>query len=48
MGFNAVRNALVPVSVTQCLPQTLSFQDFEMVEFWKHSLAVAVTSFPGG
>ena len=26
------------------LPKTLLFQNFEMIEFWKHSLAVAVTS----
>ncbi len=44
LGFNAVRNAIVSVSVINALPKTLLFQDFEMIEFWKHSLAVAVTS----
>jgi len=44
MGFNAVHNAIVSVSVVNALPKTLLFQDFEMIEFWKHSLAVAVTS----
>ena len=43
-GFNAVRNAIISVSVINALPKTLLFQDFEMIEFWKHSLAVAVTS----
>ena len=44
LGFNAVRNAIISVSVINALPKTLLFQDFEMIEFWKHSLAVAVTS----
>jgi putative nucleotidyltransferase with HDIG domain len=44
LGFNAVRNAIVSVSIINALPKSLLFQDFEMNEFWKHSLAVAVTS----
>jgi HD-like signal output (HDOD) protein len=48
LGYNTVRNAIVSVSVINTLPKTLLFQDFEMIEFWKHSLAVAVTRFPGG
>jgi putative nucleotidyltransferase with HDIG domain len=44
LGFNAVRNAIVSVSVIDALPKTLLFQDFEMIDFWKHSLAVAVAS----
>jgi putative nucleotidyltransferase with HDIG domain len=44
LGYNTVRNAIVSVSVINALPKTLLFQDFEMIEFWKHSLAVAVTS----
>jgi putative nucleotidyltransferase with HDIG domain len=44
LGFNAVRNAIVSVSVINALPKSLLFQDFEMNAFWKHSLAVAVTS----
>ena len=44
LGFNAVRNAIVSVSIINTLPKTLLFQDFEMIDFWKHSLAVAVTS----
>ena len=44
LGFNAVRNAIVSVSIISTLPKSLLFQDFEMIDFWKHSLAVAVTS----
>ena len=44
LGFNAVRNAIISVSVINALPKTLLFQDFEMIDFWKHSLSVAVTS----
>ena len=44
LGFNAVRNAIVSVSIINALPKNLLFQDFEMNAFWKHSLAVAVTS----
>jgi putative nucleotidyltransferase with HDIG domain len=44
LGFNAVRNAIVSVSIINALPKNILFQDFEMNTFWKHSLAVAVTS----
>jgi putative nucleotidyltransferase with HDIG domain len=44
LGFNAVRNVVVSVSVINALPKNILFQDFEMDAFWKHSLAVAVTS----
>jgi len=44
LGFNAVRNAIVSVSIINSLPKSLLFEDFEMNAFWKHSLAVAVTS----
>ena len=44
LGFNAVRNAIVSVSIINALPKGLLFQDFEMGAFWKHSLAVAVIS----
>ena len=44
LGFNAVRNAVVSVSIINALPKNILFQDFEMDAFWKHSLAVAVTS----
>ena len=44
LGFNAVRNAIVSVSIINALPRNILFQDFEINAFWKHSLAVAVTS----
>jgi hypothetical protein len=44
LGFEAVRNAIISVSVAMALPKTLLFQDFEMMAFWKHSPAVAATS----
>jgi len=44
LGFNAVRNAIISISIIHTLPKNVLFQDFEMGAFWKHSLAVAVTS----
>ncbi|CAB1081194.1 hypothetical protein D1AOALGA4SA_8851 [Olavius algarvensis Delta 1 endosymbiont] len=44
MGFVAVRNVILSVSVINALPKNLLLQDFEMDAFWRHSLAVAVTS----
>ena len=44
LGFNAVRNAIVSISIIHALPKSLLLQDFEMGAFWKHSLAVAVAS----
>jgi putative nucleotidyltransferase with HDIG domain len=44
LGFNAVRNAIVSISIIHTLPKNILLQDFEMGAFWRHSLAVAVTS----
>lgn len=44
LGFNAVRNAIISISIINALPNDILFQDFEIDVFWKHSLAVAVTS----
>lgn len=44
LGFNTVRNAVISISIINALPKNLLFQDFEMDVFWRHSLAVAVTS----
>jgi putative nucleotidyltransferase with HDIG domain len=44
LGFNTVRNAIVSVSVINAFSQKLKMPEFSMSEFWKHSLAVAVTS----
>ncbi|MCK7505909.1 MAG: HDOD domain-containing protein [Desulfobacterales bacterium] len=44
LGFNAVRNAIVSVSVIEAFAKKLKLEDFDIADFWKHSLAVAVTS----
>jgi putative nucleotidyltransferase with HDIG domain len=44
LGFNAVRNAIVSVSVIEAFAKKIKIQDFDITDFWKHSLAVAVTS----
>ena len=44
LGYNAVRNAIVSLSVINCFPKRLTLMDFDITVFWKHSLAVAVTS----
>jgi len=44
LGYNAVRNAIVSLSVINSFPKRVSLMDFDISLFWKHSLAVAVTS----
>jgi putative nucleotidyltransferase with HDIG domain len=44
LGFNAVRNAIVSLSVIGAFPKQFPLKDFNVTDFWKHSLAVAVTS----
>lgn len=44
LGFNAVRNAIVSVSVIETLSRRIRLEGFDVTDFWKHSLAVAVTS----
>lgn len=44
LGFNAVRNAIVSVSVVDAFATKLRLEGFDIADFWKHSLAVAVTS----
>jgi putative nucleotidyltransferase with HDIG domain len=44
LGFNAVRNAIVSVSVIDAFSKNIKLKDFDVTGFWKHSLAVAVTS----
>jgi len=44
LGYNAVRNAIVSLSVINSFPQRINMLDFNVSQFWKHSLAVAVTS----
>ena len=44
LGYNAVRNAIVSISVINSFPKRVKLMDFDISHFWKHSLAVAVTS----
>jgi len=44
LGYNAVRNAIVSISVINSFPKRVKLIDFDISQFWKHSLAVAVTS----
>ena len=44
LGYNAVRNAIVSLSVINSFPKRVTLMDFDVSQFWKHSLAVAVTS----
>jgi putative nucleotidyltransferase with HDIG domain len=44
LGYNAVRNAIVSLSVINSFPKQVALMDFDVTLFWKHSLAVAVTS----
>jgi putative nucleotidyltransferase with HDIG domain len=44
LGFNAVRNAIVSIAVIGAFPRKNALNGFDITDFWKHSLAVAVTS----
>ncbi len=44
LGFNIIRNALVSVSIIKTFSGKKTFEGFEITEFWKHSVAVAVIS----
>jgi putative nucleotidyltransferase with HDIG domain len=45
LGYNSVRNAIVSLSIIDSFSsKRVALMDFDITEFWKHSLAVAVTS----
>lgn len=44
LGFNAIRNAVVSVSVIDIFKQKSTKNDFDITEFWTHSVSVAITS----
>jgi|WetSurMetagenome_2_1015567.scaffolds.fasta_scaffold09229_7 putative nucleotidyltransferase with HDIG domain len=44
LGFNSVRNAVMSISVIDALSMKNIPKGFDIREFWKHSIAVAVTS----
>jgi putative nucleotidyltransferase with HDIG domain len=44
LGFNTVRNALVSVSIIKAFSRKEPGAGFDITDFWKHSIGVAVTS----
>jgi putative nucleotidyltransferase with HDIG domain len=44
LGINTVKNMLLSTAVMSTLGNRRNFTALEMIEFWKHSLAVGVTS----
>ena len=44
LGFNTVRNAIISVSIIKAFSGKNDLKGFDINEFWKHSIAVAVTS----
>jgi putative nucleotidyltransferase with HDIG domain len=44
LGFNTVRNALISVSIIKAFSREKPGARFDITDFWKHSIAVAVTS----
>jgi len=44
LGFNTIRNAVVSVSIIKTFSGKETFEGFEITDFWKHSIGVAVTS----
>lgn len=44
LGFNTVRNAVISVSIIKAFSGKNELKGFDITEFWKHSIAVAVTS----
>jgi putative nucleotidyltransferase with HDIG domain len=44
LGFNTVRNAVISISVIDTFSTKNLPEGFDIKEFWKHSVAVAVTS----
>ncbi len=44
LGYNMVRNAIVSLTVIDSLSLKKQFEGFDVVQFWEHAAAVAVTS----
>jgi putative nucleotidyltransferase with HDIG domain len=44
LGFNMIRNAVVSISIVDAFSVKGSLDGFDIADFWKHSVAVAVTS----
>lgn len=44
LGFNTIRNAVLSVSIIKTFSEKKTFEGFDITDFWKHSIGVAVTS----
>jgi putative nucleotidyltransferase with HDIG domain len=44
LGFNTIRNAVVSISIINAFSIQEGLDGFDIADFWKHSVAVAVTS----
>jgi putative nucleotidyltransferase with HDIG domain len=44
LGFNTIRNAVVSISIINAFSVQKGLDGFDIADFWKHSVAVAVTS----
>lgn len=44
MGFNTVRNAIISISVIKAFAKIKDMEQFKVEDFWRHALAVAITS----
>jgi putative nucleotidyltransferase with HDIG domain len=44
LGFNVLRNAIISVSVMKTFSSQDTFEGFDISDFWKHSVAVAMVS----
>ncbi len=44
MGFNTVRNAIISISVIKAFENIKDMEQFKVEDFWRHALAVAITS----
>jgi putative nucleotidyltransferase with HDIG domain len=44
LGFNTIRNAVVSISIIDAFSVQEGLDGFDITNFWKHSLAVAVTN----
>ncbi len=44
LGYNTVRNAVISVSIIDMLSGEKGLEGFDITDFWRHSISVAVTS----
>ncbi len=44
LGFNSVRNAVISASIIQAFSGTTCLKDFNITDFWRHSLSVAMVA----